>query len=104
MPCSLVSAPVQIICDEVFNFALDQGHTVSVNGVECVTLGHGFQEDIVRHAYYGTQRVIVDLRQLDLEQNQDGIVQITEDTLLRNNQTGLVFGLQQLHGRAVLVQ
>lgn len=94
MPCNLVSAPTEITCEEVYNFALDQGHTVLVNNVECVTLGHNFRDDIVRHRYYGSQRVIEDLRRLDNEQNNDGIVEITEDTLVRNKQTGLVKALR----------
>jgi hypothetical protein len=73
---------------------LDQGHTVFVNNVECVTLGHGFKEDIVRHAYYGSQRVIEDLRSLDLEQNNAGFIEIAENSLVRNTQTSLVSGLQ----------
>ena len=94
MPCNLVSAPTEIACEEVYNFALDQGHTVLVNNVECVTLGHSFRDDIVRHSYYGSQRVIEDLRRLDREQNNNGIVEITEDTFVRNKQTGLVSALQ----------
>jgi hypothetical protein len=94
MPCTLVSSPSEINCDAVYNFALDQGHTVLVNNVECVTLGHGFKEDVVRHAYYGSQRVIEDLRRLDFEQNHSGFIEITEETLVRNRQTGLVSGLQ----------
>ena len=99
MPCSLVSAPTEIPCEEVYNFALDQGHTVIVNDIECVTLGHGFKDDIVRHSYYGTQRVIEDLRQLDCEQNNSGIIEITEDVLMRNQQTGLVHGLKLIKGQ-----
>ena len=94
MPCSLVSSPSDIDCDAVFNFALDQGHTVLVNNIECVTLGHGFQDDIVRHSYYGSERVIEDLRKLDLQQNRTGFIEITEDTLVRNRRTGLVTGIQ----------
>ncbi|CAF4232135.1 unnamed protein product, partial [Rotaria socialis] len=94
MPCSLVSAPTEISCKEVYNFALDQGHTIFVNDMECVTLGHGFKEDIVRHAYYGTQRVIEDLRQLDSEQNNSGIIEITVEGLIRNKESGLVTNLR----------
>ena len=107
MPCTLASAPIEISCEEVYNFALDQGHTVLVNNVECVTLGHGFQDDIVRHSYYGTQRVIEDLRRLDREQNNSGILEITEEALMRNKQTGLVSGLQPIdtpYQRQILVQ
>lgn len=101
MPCSLVSSPSEIDCDAVFNFALDQGHTVLVNNVECVTLGHGFQEDVVRHSYYGSQRVIEDLRKIDLQQNRTGLIEITEGALVRSRQTGLVTGTQS---SGILVQ
>jgi hypothetical protein len=94
MPCSLVSSPSEISCDAVYNFALDQGHTMLVNDVECVTLGHRFKEDVVRHVYYGSQRVIEDLQRLDLEQNNTGFIEIDEAILVRNKQTGLVSGLQ----------
>jgi hypothetical protein len=107
MPCTLVSAPTEMSCEEVYNFALDQGHTVLVNDVECVTLGHGFHDDIVRHSYYGTQRVIEDLRRLDNEQNNSGIIEITEEALIRNKQTGLVSALRPIdtpYQRQILVQ
>ncbi|CAF1262010.1 unnamed protein product, partial [Rotaria sordida] len=73
---------------------LDQGHTMLVNDVECVTLGHGFKEDIVRHSYYGSERVINDLERLNLEQNNGGLIEITEKMLIRNIKSGLVDGLQ----------
>ncbi|CAF0945756.1 unnamed protein product [Rotaria sordida] len=94
MPCSLVSSVHEISCDAVYNFVLDQGHTVFVNDIECVTLGHGFQEDVVRHAYYGSQRVVKDLEKLDIEQNNGGIIEISEGALIRSKKTGLVKGLQ----------
>lgn len=94
MPCSLVSNPVDICCNEIYNFALDGGHTVLVNNTECVTLGHGFKEDIVRHNYYGSERVIEDLQRLDHEQKKSGIVEISEQTLVRHGRTGRVRGLQ----------
>lgn len=95
MPCSLASGPTEISCEEVYNFALDQGHTVLVNDVECVTLGHGFKDDIVRHSYYGTKRVIEDLRRLDNEQHNSGIIQITANDLIRSQTSGLVAGVKR---------
>ncbi|CAF1259532.1 unnamed protein product [Rotaria sp. Silwood1] len=101
MPCSLVSSPNEISCDAVYNFVLNEGHSVLVNDVECVTLGHGFKEDVVRHTYYGSQRVIKDLQRLNLEQNNAGFIEITEETLMRNIKTGLVNGLRS---QQILVQ
>ena len=96
MPCSLVAAPTEVSCDFMFNFVLDQGHTLLVGDIPCVTLGHGFKEDIVRHSYYGSERVLLDLQRLDNAQNQSGIIEIADDALIRNRQTGLVSGLQTI--------
>lgn len=52
-------------CAEVYNLVLDTDHIVVVNGIGCVTLGHGFKGDVVNHDYYGTSRVIDDLRSQD---------------------------------------
>lgn len=46
----------------MFNFVLDKGHVVEVNGIACVTLGHGFTEKNVQHSYFGTRAIINDLK------------------------------------------
>lgn len=47
----------------VFNLVLDRGHIVVVDGVEAVTLGHGFVHDaVVAHPYFGTEAVLRDLQ------------------------------------------
>lgn len=48
----------------VYNFVLDRCHVVLVSGMECVTWGHGIEDDVVRHSYYGTDDVINDLSKL----------------------------------------
>jgi hypothetical protein len=48
----------------LYNLVLDSGHVVRADGVEAVTLGHGFTEDIVHHPYFGTEDVISDLMRL----------------------------------------
>jgi adenylate kinase len=48
----------------VYNFVLDQCHILLVDGVECVTWGHGIEDSVVRHPYYGTDEVISDLSAL----------------------------------------
>ena len=56
-------------------------------------LSHGLQDDIVRHSYYGSERVIEDLRKLDGEQKCDGMVEIESRWIVRNKRTGLVRGI-----------
>merc|ERR1712025_1464817 len=48
----------------VYNFVLDQCHIIMTDGVECVTWGHGIEDSVVTHPYYGTDEVISDLSAL----------------------------------------
>ena len=53
-------------CAHVYNLVLDRCHVPLVNGVPCVSLGHGLESDeVVRHAYWGTDAVLRDLQKLD---------------------------------------
>ena len=45
----------------VYNFVLNKGHVVDVEGFECITLAHGFQEPVAKHDYFGTSAVLNDL-------------------------------------------
>ena len=41
-------------CEAVYSFVLNKHHTMSINGVECVSLGHDFKGDVVGHEYFGS--------------------------------------------------
>ena len=43
---------------ELFNFVMESGHVVLVDGLPCATLGHGLAGAGVAHAFYGTQRCL----------------------------------------------
>jgi len=75
--------------EDVYNFVLDNGHIMMINNVACVTLGHGFTEEVVNHHYYGTQRVIQDLKAMNAWEN--GFIEMKEITARQNFVTGLVF-------------
>ena len=56
-----VKEPEKFYCDYIYSFVLDTHHTVSINGIECITLGHGVTDDLVAsHDYFGN-RIIKDL-------------------------------------------
>jgi len=42
----------------VYNLLLDRCHVLLVDGVECVTWGHGLQGEVIGHAFFGSQRVV----------------------------------------------
>ncbi len=77
-------------CEEVYNFALDVGHIVIINGIECVTLGHNFKGEVIEHPYYGTNKVLEDLRAMDVF--NDGFIQLFSPSIIRNDETGLISG------------
>eukprot|EP00012_Vannella_robusta_P012505 CAMPEP_0206205688 /NCGR_PEP_ID=MMETSP0166-20121206/14400_1 /ASSEMBLY_ACC=CAM_ASM_000260 /TAXON_ID=95228 /ORGANISM="Vannella robusta, Strain DIVA3 518/3/11/1/6" /LENGTH=667 /DNA_ID=CAMNT_0053625817 /DNA_START=1 /DNA_END=2001 /DNA_ORIENTATION=+ len=45
-PCDISEPSIQS-CPSVFSFVLDCSHSLLINGIECVTLGHDFQDDVV---------------------------------------------------------
>jgi hypothetical protein len=60
----------------VFNLVLDRGHILVVNGVDCVTWGHGFKGKDIEHSFYGTRAVVDALS--ELAGFEDGFVTITD--------------------------
>jgi len=75
---------------DVFNFVLDKGHLMIVNGIACVTLGHGFTEDVVKHQYFGTEEVIHDLK--SLPSWETGFIDLNQVITRRDPETSQVTG------------
>jgi Mg-chelatase subunit ChlD len=74
-------------CGAVYNFVLSRGHSVIVDNVPCITLGHGVVDDpVLYHPYLGSQKVVEDLCCLDTECT--GLVSITK--MYRDKTTGLI--------------
>lgn len=46
----------------VYNLVLDSIHIVEVNGTLAICLGHDYEEGILKHEYFGSQRVVDDLK------------------------------------------
>ena len=76
-------------CPAIYNFVLDNTHIMSINGIECCTLGHNFQDNnVIRHSYYGTNAVINDLKKSKTWEY--GIVMIYPDNIKRDDSTHMV--------------
>ena len=45
-------------CPYVYNLVLDRDHVALIDGVPCVTLGHGIEGPVVGHSFYGTDAVL----------------------------------------------
>ena len=71
-------------CDYVYNFVLEttREHSMMVNGYRCITLGHGINDnEVTRHDYFGTQRVVKDLSQMNGADT--GIIELRNGCLQR---------------------
>ncbi|KAJ3041140.1 hypothetical protein HDV00_009855 [Rhizophlyctis rosea] len=90
----------EVEIDAVYSFLLSEGHTMVVGGIPCVTLAHGFVDnEVVRHAYFGTTNVVGDLMRMtgwdDGRVLSLGVVRGAD---------GLVCGLRQAVGRRICLE
>lgn len=86
------------LCNAVYSFVLEGGHSMSIGGVECITLGHGIQNDpVASHQFFGTETV---RDQLSLMPGWDkGFVEFESGCLIRDPESGLVCGFD--HKRSI---
>jgi len=70
-------------CEYIYNYILDKSHTVFINNIECVTLGHDLRDnEVVKHEYYGTDKVIKDLKKM--KGFYDGSITFDTNCIIRN--------------------
>eukprot|EP01103_Thecamoeba_quadrilineata_P002826 TRINITY_DN12694_c0_g1_i1.p1 TRINITY_DN12694_c0_g1~~TRINITY_DN12694_c0_g1_i1.p1 ORF type:complete len:683 (+),score=129.30 TRINITY_DN12694_c0_g1_i1:137-2185(+) len=74
----------------LFDFVLENEHAAIINGVKCVTLAHGRNDDeVLKHDYFGTEKVIEELSKV--RGWSDGRVVVPK--LVRDPLSKLVVGL-----------
>lgn len=89
-PCDL--APPQLSTErEMYSVLLEQGNTIEIDGIKAVTLGHGIEEGVAKHDYFGTLSVVQDLQQFP--GYDKGFVVLHTEQVRRDLDTGLVCGL-----------
>ena len=75
--------------DYVYDFVLENGHYAQINGWDVVTLGHCFKDNpAVAHPYFGTKRVIDDLKQNSGWEK--GFIELDIKNAQRNVETGFI--------------
>lgn len=57
-----IGTPVRMQLGSIYNLVLDSSHIVKINNLDVITLGHGKSEGILSHPYFGTAKVIDDLK------------------------------------------
>jgi len=93
--------PIQIgkleerACVSVYDFVLETGHVMLINGIECVTLGHEFEGEVIQHPYFGTKRVLEDLKNMS-GWSEGAVILTAGESFVRNECTGLVCAVQEV--------
>jgi hypothetical protein len=67
---SSVSPVVTQAVDYLYNVVLSRQHVITINGLHCITLGHGINHHpVLSHPFFGTQAVIQALRRLPVAED-----------------------------------
>ena len=83
-----IKSSEKVYLDYIYNIVLETGHIMIINNIQVVTLGHNFTNDkVVQHDYYGSDKVISDLKKFD--GYDDGLV-ILDKLLVSRGQNGNV--------------
>lgn len=68
----------------VYNFVLNDKHIITINNIECCTLGHNFTDNcVISHPYYGTNKIIDDLSKI--KGWNEGKITINDNQFIREN-------------------
>ena len=59
------SEPESIKCDEMYTFVIKNRKSVIVEDYVFATYGHNLKEEVINHDYFGSERVINDLKLID---------------------------------------
>lgn len=63
-----------IQCEAFYNLVVSDDHRATINGTQVILLGHNYTQGILKHPYYGSNKVIEDLEKM--QGFADGLVVI----------------------------
>mgnify|MGYP001198884602 FL=1 len=76
-----IKEPKIIQCPEMYTFVVRNRQHLKVERFIYATLGHNCQEEIIRHDYFGSEKVITDLKRFNTY--EEGYVHLTKDMMHR---------------------
>jgi len=80
-------------CPAVYNLVLQGNHpSMLICGVECSVLGHGLDDPVAAHEFFGTNLILEDLRRMPGW--EAGLVDLLPQNYVRNPTTGRVYALR----------
>lgn len=94
-PKDLSTKKSELYCDSIYSFVLENrgmGQGMIIGNIECATLGHGLSDSVISHDFFGTEKVINNLKLSNEYLN--GTVIIKENSLIRDLITDQVCGIK----------
>ena len=78
-----------IDCDYMYNYVLENDHTIIIGNTICATLGHEIiDNDVIKHHYYGTNKVINDLKSFN--GFNKGLVTFSHNCIIRDSKNNVI--------------
>lgn len=78
----------EIECEYMYTFVMENRQSIFIERNIFATYGHNLNDNIVRHEYFGTEKVISDLKSFIGYDN--GLIELNQDNFIRNNDTNLI--------------
>jgi len=83
-----LQTPESIYIDYMYDFVLDNGHTVNINRIDVITLGHGYTfNKVVSHKYFGNL-IVNDL--MKHSKWETGLIQLDDYIFIRDEDSSVV--------------
>jgi len=80
---------ITVDCEYMYNYVLEKHNIIMIGNTECATLGHGFTDnDVIKHNYYGTDKVISDLKTFNGYSN--GLITFNPNCIIRDNKNNVI--------------
>lgn len=80
---------ITVDCEYMYNYVLDKDNIIIIGNTECATLGHTFTDnDVIKHDYYGTDKVINDLKTFNGYNN--GLITFSPNCIIRDNKNNVI--------------
>lgn len=87
-----ISNVIEIQTENYYNFVLEKGNSMLVNNIPCITFGHEIQEEVAKHEYFGTEKIINDLSRI--KGWNEGEISIKNNVFIRDTVTREVIGMK----------
>ena len=75
-------------CESIITFVLESNHVVFINEHPCITLGHNFKDEVLKHEFYGTEKVVKCLE--SMPGFESGHIKNNSGNIIRDNNKNVI--------------